>query len=211
MFIAVSLGATESMAEQDRPETESASEVRHRTANTLQLLATLARMRGQRATDAEVRRNMVWMAESIGALGGLERQRSTAGVDFAAYLTEMAPVWRRRRVGADIQVEVDADELRVRDQAASTLALVTSELVANALTHGLATAAAPSLRISLRPDGEGHVLLAVSDNGPGLADGAVKEGFGLWRARSLTAQVRGTLVVAPGAGGGVRAELRFPL
>lgn len=199
------------MAEQDGPAAESASEVRHRTANTLQLLATLARMRGQRSVDAEVRRQMVWMAEAIGALGALERQRTADGVDFGAYLSDMAPVWRRRRAGQDIEVRIEAGSLTVRDQAASTLALVTGELIANALTHGLRDDLAPLLRVTLDRQGEAEIILAVSDNGPGLPDGTVREGFGLWLARSLAAQVRGKLTVAPGAAGGVRAELRFPL
>lgn len=199
------------MAEQDGPAAESASEVRHRTANTLQLLATLARMRGQRSVDAEVRRQMVWMAEAIGALGALERQRTADGVDFGAYLSDMAPVWRRRRAGQDIEVRIEAGSLTVRDQAASTLALVTGELIANALTHGLRDDPAPLLRVTLDRQGEAEIILAVSDNGPGLPDGTVREGFGLWLARSLAVQVRGKLTVAPGAAGGVRAELRFPL
>jgi len=199
------------MAEQDGPAAESASEVRHRTANTLQLLATLARMRGQRSVDAEVRRQMVWMAEAIGALGALERQRTADGVDFGAYLSDMAPVWRRRRAGQDIEVRIEAGSLTVRDQAASTLALVTGELIANALTHGLRDDLAPLLRVTLDRQGKAEIILAVSDNGPGLPDGTVREGFGLWLARSLAAQVRGKLTVAPGAAGGVRAELRFPL
>lgn len=199
------------MAEQDGPAAESASEVRHRTANTLQLLATLARMRGQRSTDAEARRQMVWMAEAIGALGALERQRAADGVDFGAYLNDMAPVWRRRRAGQEIEVRVEAGSLKVRDQAASTLALVTGELIANALTHGLRDDPPPVLRISLDRDGETDIVLTVSDNGPGLPGAALREGFGLWLARSLAAQVRGKLTMAAAAGGGVRAELRFPL
>lgn len=211
MFSAVSEGATGLMAQEDRAEAESASEVRHRTANTLQLLATLARMRGQRTADAEARRHMVWMAEAIGALGALERQRSHDGVDFGAYLTEMSPVWRRRRAGEDVEVDVQVDSVRVRDQAASTLALVTSELVANALTHGLSDQRPPAFLVSLKHDGGADILLSVSDNGPGLPGGVLREGFGLWLVRSLAAQVRGVLTVASGPEGGVRAELRFPI
>ena len=108
-------------------------------------------------------------------------------------------------------MRVEAGSLKVRDQAASTLALVTGELIANALTHGLRDDPPPVLRISLDRDGETDIVLAVSDNGPGLPGAALREGFGLWLARSLAAQVRGKLTMAAAPGGGVRAELRFPL
>ncbi len=194
----------------DEPVAELASEVRHRTANTLQLLATLARMRGQKASDLEVRRQMVWMAEAIGALGSLERRRSPAGIDFSGYIEEMAPVWRRRQAGQPVEVLVSVDPLHVRDQAAPTLALILNELVSNALTHGLKGAAVLRIHIGLAAvDGLGR--LTVTDSGMGLrADGADgQERFGLWLARSLSSQVRGELALLPAPGGGLMAQLEF--
>lgn len=196
----------------DGPVAEQASEVRHRTANTLQLLATLARMRGQKANDAEVRRQMIWMAEAIGALGSLERRRTAEGIDFAGYIEEMAPVWSRRQAGQAVEVNIQVDPMLVRDQAASTLALILNELMANALTHGLAEGAARRIDIELRAAGE-RARLSVTDYGPGLPAGgqAARERFGLWLARSLTTQVRGDLALLPAPSGGITAQLDFPL
>jgi two-component sensor histidine kinase len=196
----------------DGPAGEQASEVRHRTANTLQLLATLARMRGQKAADAEIRRQMIWMAEAIGALGALERRRTPEGIDFAGYIEEMAPVWSRRQAGQAVEVLVRLDPVFVRDQAASTLALILNELMANALTHGLEDGAARRIDIDLREVGD-RARLSVNDRGPGLpADRSEpRERFGLWLARSLTAQVRGDLSLLPAPTGGLTAQLDFPL
>lgn len=194
------------------PAAEQASEVRHRTANTLQLLATLARMRGQKASDAEVRRQMIWMAEAIGALGSLERRRTPEGIDFAGYIEEMAPVWSRRQAGQAVEVNVQVDPVFVRDQAASTLALILNELIANALTHGLMGGASRRIDIEMKLTGE-RARLSVTDSGPGLPAGgqAARERFGLWLARSLTTQVRGDLALLPAPSGGVTAQLDFPL
>jgi two-component sensor histidine kinase len=196
----------------DGPAGEQASEVRHRTANTLQLLATLARMRGQKAPDAEVRRQMIWMAEAIGAVGSLERRRTPEGIDFAGYIEEMAPVWRRRQAGLAVDVVVRLDPIMIRDQAASTLALILNELMANALTHGLQGEAARRITIELVQTGS-RGRLSVTDCGPGLpADPQQpRERFGLWLARSLTTQVRGDLTLSPVAAGGLTAQLDFPL
>lgn len=194
------------------PASEQASEVRHRTANTLQLLATLARMRGQKASDAEMRRQMIWMAEAIGALGTLERRRTPEGIDFAGYVEEMAPVWRRRQAGQAVEVVVRVDPILVRDQAASTLALILNELVANALTHGLEGGAARRIVIELVETGQ-RARLSVTDSGPGLSPSPpeARERFGLWLARSLTTQVRGELALSPAPAGGLKAQLDFPL
>ena len=196
----------------DEPAAELASEVRHRTANTLQLLATLARMRGQKATDLEARRQMIWMAEAIGAVGSLERRRTANGIDFAGYIDEMAPVWRRRQGGQVVEVVVKVEPIHVRDQAASTLALILNELMANALTHGLQDAATRRIVIELVRS-NGGARLSVSDTGPGLqADRPEsRERFGLWLARSLTTQVGGRLVLLPAPAGGVTAQLDFQL
>lgn len=190
------------------PPDEAASDVRHRNANTLQLLATLARMRGQKAVEAEQRRMMIWMAESIGALGALERQRTPSGLAFSTYLQEMAQVWRRRPGGGGISVSVEAAPILVRDQTAPTLALIVNELVANALQHGSSDSGAV-VNVRLGQDGE-SLRLVVEDDGPGPPMGILEERFGLWLVRSLAAQIRGIVEVGPGQDRGFRASLRFP-
>ena len=108
---------------------------------------------------------------------------------------------------------VEVEDLKVRDQAASTLALITNELVGNALTHGLIGAEARLIHISLRRAPEGLVRLIVADGGPGFDPASIggRERFGLWLARSLAGQVRGDLVLERGPNGGIRAQLTFPV
>jgi two-component sensor histidine kinase len=182
-----------------------ASEMRHRMANTFQLMSALARMRGQKAGDAETRRQLVWMADAIGALGALERHRTPQGVDFTAYLTEMTPIWRRRQAGQSAEVRLAAQPVFAPDQAASTLALIIQELVGNALAHGYpdGRAGEVDVRLSNLPDRRWE--LVVADDGCGFDPGgsAARERFGLWFVRSLAAQVRGefSLVSQPSCTG----------
>lgn len=175
-----------------RQEDATAAELRHRTANTFQLISALARMRGQRAVEPETRRQLIWMAEAIGALGALERHRLDGGVDFHGYLEEMAPVWRRRHGARPAEILVVSEQLVAPDQAASTLALILHELVSNALTHAYDPEAVGQVQVSLKHAGDRYEL-EVSDGGCGF-DPAVhdaRERFGLWFVRSLAAQVRG--------------------
>ena len=187
-----------------------AAEMRHRAANTFQLISALARMRGQRTAEPEARRQLVWMADAIGALGALERHRRESGVDFQAYLLEMAPVWRRRHTAAPIEVAVAMEPVVVPDQAASTLALIVQELVGNALTHGFPEGRSGVVTVRLTRPEPGRVRLSVVDDGVGF-DGRrpeARERFGLWFVRSLAGQVRGEFALT--ADHGVTASLTFP-
>lgn len=189
------------MTQESDQAARAASEVRHRMANTFQLVSALARMRSQKAGDPETRRQLLWMADAIGSLGALERHRTAEGVDFAAYLAEMAPVWRRRQGGQPAEVVLVTDPIVASDQAASTLALVVQELVANALAHGYADGAGGRVEIRLARLDDGRCELVVADDGRGFdpASPGARERFGLWFVRSLAAQVRGefTLVTRP--------------
>ena len=189
-----------------------AAEMRHRAANTFQLISALARMRGQRTAEPEARRQLVWMADAIGALGALERHRRGGGVDFQAYLLEMAPVWRRRHTAAPIEVAVAMEPVVVPDQAASTLALIVHELVSNALAHAYPEGQSGQVEVSLSKaeDGERYKLV-VRDHGRGFdpSSPSGRERFGLWFVRSLAAQVRGELKLD--TRDGVCAQLLFSL
>ena len=187
-----------------------AAEMRHRAANTFQLISALARMRGQRTAEPEARRQLVWMADAIGALGALERHRRGDGVDFQAYLLEMAPVWRVRQAAGHTEVVVEAEPVIVPDQAASTLALIIHELVANALAHSYPEGGGGRVEVRLSKVGERYELV-VRDQGRGFdpASPGGRERFGLWFVRSLAAQVRGELKLD--TRGGVCAQLLFSL
>jgi two-component sensor histidine kinase len=183
----------------------STSEIRHRMANTFQLLSALARMRSQRASEPEARRQLAWMADAIGSLGALERHRRDDGVDFAAYLGEMAPVWRRRHSSRAAELTLVVEPLSVPDSAASTLAMITQELIANALAHGYPDDGPGRVEVKLSRLDDGRCELLVTDDGQGFdpASSAGRERFGLWFVRSLAAQVRGefTLTTRPGVTG----------
>lgn len=175
----------------DNTDGRAASEMRHRMANTFQLMSALGRMRSQRSGDAEARRQLLWMADAIGSLGALERHRTAHGVDFTAYIAEMAPVWRRRHAGRQAEVRVSAIPVFAPDTAASTLALIAQELVGNALAHGYLGDRPGLVEIRLIQGPDGRHELSVTDDGQGFDPEKARERFGLWFVRSLAAQVRG--------------------
>ena len=199
---------------EDRKQSDVAaatSEIRHRVANTFQLLSALARMRSQRAAEPETRRQLAWMADAIGSLGALERHRKGDGVDFAAYLGEMAPVWRRRHATRTAELVLAVEPLVTPDSAASTLAMITQELIGNALSHGFGEDRPGRVEVRLARLPDGRCELLVTDDGVGFdpQSSAGRERFGLWFVRRLAAQVRGEFSLTPSPG--VVARLVFQI
>src|ERR1700749_4469963 len=85
------------LGESEEPPVVPLSEARHHMANVFQLLGALGRLRAQRSEDAEAKRQVAWLNEAIAAQGVLQHcLLSPGGGDFAVFLADMLPHWRRR-------------------------------------------------------------------------------------------------------------------
>jgi signal transduction histidine kinase len=81
-------------------------------------------------------------------------------------------------------------------------------VVAEALTNVARYADAPEARVQLRPDGEGGIVVRVSDDGVGGAD--LSAGSGLRGLQDRLAVVDGVLSIDSPPGAGTRLEARIP-
>jgi two-component sensor histidine kinase len=196
--------------ESQDPGSMSIAEVRHRTANVFQLLTTLGRLRAQRGDDAEARRQVEWLHDATSALGVLQhRQLGPGGDDFAGFLEEMAPFWRRRAGARPVVIELAAEPVILPEQSAAALAVITQELVANALAHAFPDGRAGAVRIELARLEAGRARLSVADDGAGYDAAATDpRRLGLWLIGGLADQVKGVLTTTTGAG--VQVRLEFP-
>ncbi|MEK6696396.1 MAG: PAS domain-containing protein, partial [Candidatus Deferrimicrobiota bacterium] len=97
---------------------------------------------------------------------------------------------------------------RIADKAATAAYRIAQESLTNVARHS----GASRVDISLRAE-EGDLLLSVEDDGKGLAPEQLGEskGLGVIGMRERASLIGGTLSIGPGAGGGVRIELRIPL
>jgi len=198
------------MDEHDGSDSMPIAEVRHRTANVFQLLTTLGRLRAQRSDDAEARRQVEWLHDATSALGVLHHRLLTpGGDDFAGFLVEMAPQWRRRAGPRPVAIELHTEPVVLAEQAASAVAVVVQELVANALAHAFPDGRAGVVRIELKRLGAGRARLSVADDGVGYDPAAADpRRLGLWLIGGLADQVKGVLTASRRHG--VRVRLEFP-
>jgi two-component sensor histidine kinase len=186
------------------------TDVRHRFANVFQLLSALTRMRVQRAQNEETKRQLTWMLDATGVLASMQqRLLGPDADDLGGYLSDMLPQWRRRCAGRPIQIDLVAEAVPVREHLISALALITNELVSNALAHAFPDQRAGAIRVELHALDGGRAALIVSDDGAGFdPENASRDGLGLWLIRGLTDQVKGVLSTLP-TSVGVKTRLEF--
>jgi two-component system, sensor histidine kinase PdtaS len=196
-------------------------EIHHRVKNNLQTVAALLRLQARRLHAPEAK---FALEEAVRRVGSIAMVHETLSLvpDEVVDFDEIAG-----RV-AMMAGEVSAPETRVTPTllgefgqlsaaVATPLALVLTELLQNALQHGLSglhQGGAGFLEVTARR-GPGMLTVTVTDNGVGLPpdfdlDSASSLGLQIVRALVLT-ELDGKLEILPRPGGGTRVLVELPL
>jgi two-component sensor histidine kinase/putative methionine-R-sulfoxide reductase with GAF domain len=193
-------------------------EMHHRVRNNLQQTAGLLRLQMRRINEPSAvaaLRQAVSRIQSIAAVHDL-LSRGDLGVTT---VTELA-----RRVvdevslglmppGCHCRFHLQGSAPEVSTRQATLLAVVITEMIANALRHGLADREEGDVWITSRVEGT-EVVVTVEDNGRGLPPDFTPEretGLGLNIIRTLVAtDLGGSLAMTNRPEGGTRMIVRFP-
>ena len=179
-----------------------AQEIHHRVKNNLQTVASLLRLQA-RAEEVDPDKALADSVNRILAIAAVHEvltEHREDEVDLAELIERLRAMLVQGLVsGKDVTAELEAVPLA--GQRATSLALVFTELLGNALEHG-----GQHVRISLMRD-DGQVVLAVSDDGEGR--GGRPDGTGLSIVRALVRdELAGRLELADA--GGHSARVTFP-
>ncbi len=179
-----------------------AQEIHHRVKNNLQTVASLLRLRASGPDPQRALADSVDRILSIAEVHDLLTASREGDVDLSDLIRRVSAM-----LGHGLGTPAAAEELahvEVPGDTATAVALIFSELYANAHEHG-----GGDVRVALRRDGD-LVELIVADAGPGLpAEFDPEQSLGLKIARALAAdQLRGELVLED-ASPGVRARLAW--
>ena len=198
-------------------------EIHHRVKNNLQTVAALLRLQARRMRAPEASAALQEAVRRVGSIALVHETLSHA----TAEVVEFDDIARRIAATAG---ELSAPEARITPvligkfgvlsaSVATPLALVLTELLHNAVQHGLALPGGPAtgtLEVTAER-GTDRLTVTVADNGAGFPDG-----FDLESTTSLGLQIVRTLVVSelggtldisarPGGGGtSVRLDLPLP-
>lgn len=190
-------------------------EIRHRFANSLELIASLIRLHLRDAESEDARSRLHNVLDAVQIAGHLHAQLDApSDVTFSALLAALAQSWSAIGANRGVEIRVVADhETGVPRQFCSTLALVAQELVTNSLTHGFDGGRSGTVEIVLAPLSNGYKVLEVKDNGAGL-DGSrapkSRPSIGLNLVRTLATQVGGNFTIEQVESGGTVARITFP-
>jgi two-component sensor histidine kinase len=189
-------------------------EADHRIKNSLQLVAALLRLQAGRVTEAAAREALEAATGRVQAVAeahrALQMSPDLRSVRLSDMLRELAAGAAVSHPGADIRIAAP-DGLTLDAERAIPLALMLSELVAQALRHGPAEAGHP-VHLTAKVE-DGALAMTVSETGAtlgaALADGA-KGSLGWTVVHALAKQI-GAAVGTDHGMDGLRVTLRLPL
>jgi two-component sensor histidine kinase len=190
-------------------------EIHHRVKNNLQTVASLLRMQARRSKSEETRESLDQAMRRVSAIAMVHDTLAsglTQDVNFDEVFDRVMMLATELAAshGTTVNTLKDGKFGQIRSEVATTLAVVLTELVTNAVEHGLANR---SGLVAVSAERRAKKLeIAVSDNGTGLPDGKIGTGLGTQIVRTLVeGELRGTIRWYSPAEGGTRAVISMPV
>lgn len=211
-------GAHWEVADLDR-ERLLLTETHHRIQNHLQLISSMLNLQGNSLDNADARQVLKSSQNRVRAIAALHQHLYQLALDphlpFRQFVDDLVSRLRDcyDRPASQVEVKVDVDEGRLREEWVLPVALILNEAVSNALKHGFQDGRQGRISITLRTTGsEGQ--LRIQDDGAGLPEGFSESdsvGLGLKVIGVFSDQMNSYSSLKNMAGSGVVFDLRFPI
>lgn len=194
-------------------------EIHHRVKNNLQSVAALLRLQARRVDAVEARTALEEAERRVATIAMVHDQLSQGfdeTVDFDAIaLRGLHAVVEVSANGAPVATRTEGTFGRLRAEDATALSMIMSELVQNAIEHGLGDAGGEvAVGIQRLSDERGRPMLVVTvdDDGAGIdTDRRPGSGLGTQIVQSLVADLQGRITWEPRSPRGTRARFTASL
>ena len=191
-------------------------EIHHRVKNNLQVVTSLL---GLQARYIQDRRAVASLEETTNRVRAISRiheklygSSNLASVQFSPYLHQLVhDLASFYDLTQQVQTGVEAEPITIEIERAVPLALITNELVCNAMKHAFPDQESGGITVTLRRE-LNLANLTVQDNGVGLPanfDPATAGGMGFNLIRILAEQLEARLQIQND--GGTSVSVRFPV
>lgn len=189
-------------------------EIDHRVRNSLSMVASLLSMQDGLSSSAEVKQALAVAASRMQAIARVHERlykgKQLGVIEFGTYLEEICSDLRTSLQHDDIALTLKTVPIDLPVDIATSLGLITNELVTNAFKHcGDGTA---TISVELASEGD-SLTLVVSDTGIGMPQDfspTARRGLGLQVISLLTRQLGGSLTL-PAAGSPAEFTVRVPV
>lgn len=170
-------------------------EIRHRVANSLQIIASVLMQNARAAQSNEAREKLRDAHARVMSIADLQQQlagATTGVVELRAYLTKLCATIAASMIPdpSRLVLEVVAEEAMIDAGASVSIGLVVTELVINALKHAFPEKQSGKITVDYRSDGAAWTL-SVADTGVGMAqDAPPTAGLGTSIIQALARQLK---------------------
>lgn len=185
-------------------------ELQHRTANSLQIIASIILMKSRAVQSEETRFHLEDAHKRVLAIAAVQQQlhasAATGSIDIAPYLSKLCETLSASMIGDSrpISLSVVAGAGSATSRQAESLGLIVTELVMNALKHAFPDQTlAGNINVEYQAVGTDWAL-SVSDNGIGKSTGAVikkTSGLGTGIIKALSGQLDAQVKTVAGTEG----------
>ncbi|MBC7836766.1 PAS domain-containing protein [Acetobacteraceae bacterium] len=170
------------------------AEMRHRIANSLQLIASILLLKADAVKSEESRLHLTDAHQRIMSIATVQRQLEPTGVgneiDVNEYLQALCTSLEASMIDKKpIRLTVDAVAQIITSNDAILLGLVTTELVINSLKHAFPNGSAGTIEVKYETDQDAW-RLGVTDNGVGMLSMKNAEGLGTGLVDAMANQLK---------------------
>jgi two-component sensor histidine kinase/CHASE3 domain sensor protein len=194
------------------------SEVNHRVANSLTLLASLVKLQSNSLSDDAAKKALAEMQARILAISLIHKKLYTSGdVRFVAldeYLSGLVENLETsmRAEGLGARLKFDFEHLKMRTDRSINLGVIAAEWITNAFKYAYPDETG-EIRVRLKSTSEGRAVFTVEDDGVGRPDDNASPegtGFGTRIVKAMASSVAGEVRYA-NRNPGTLATLAFEL
>jgi PAS domain S-box-containing protein len=185
-------------------------EMRHRVANSLQIIASILLIKARTVQSEETRLQLQDAHQRVLSVAAVQQHLHVSGgakpIEIGNYLSKLCETLAQSMIGGSrpISLKVEADPGAAASNQAVSIGLIVTELVMNALKHAFPDEKKDAAIVVSYKVADGDWKLAVSDNGVGKPDVSAsdkKGGLGTSLVQSLAKQLDAQVDVASGLHG----------
>jgi two-component sensor histidine kinase len=190
-------------------------EIHHRVKNNLQTVASLLRIQARRTSSEDAKEALDQAMRRVAAIALVHDTLSTGltqDVNFDEVFDRVLKLTSEVAAtsGTTVKTIIDGKFGQLPSEKATSLAMAITEIVTNAVEHGLANRSGV---VHVNAERKGKKLtVTISDNGKGLPEGILSEGLGTSIVKSLIeGELRGSINWFSPKEGGTKVVVELPL